>query len=200
MNKVNNNELYSKWKEIWMKECVYTDKSICPRETSVKKLFFEMFEKTYFYAIDKDEYNQKMNFRMKIIFLIVLTVGIVACIAFEVWSAFFSQNVVQNLIQNGLLLFAVFLVALIIGKWIDMKKYQETWIRHSEHKHMLEREMLLYILKLEPYHVGDAETIFMERTIQIWDANQKKFVDNMENKEKAMMDIFEYIKLKQKED
>lgn len=200
MNKKGENEIYSQWKEIWKKECADTGKAICSIETSAKKLFLDKFDEAYSYVIEKDKYNKKMNFRMKTLFLCIFSVGIVSCIIFEIWSAFFSQNIVQNLIQNGLLLFAVFLVAMIVGKWIDMKKYQETWIRHSEHKHMLEREMLLYILKLEPYHVGDAETIFMERTIQIWDANHKKFVDNMENKEKDMMDIFEYIQLKQKED
>lgn len=86
----------------------------------------------------------------------------------------------------------------VVSKYVDIKKYQETWVRHSTHRQKLEREMLLYTQALEPYTaqcINRKET-FMENVIEILSENQSKFANNMETKEKTLMDIANYIRFK----
>ena len=47
---------------------------------------------------------------------------------------------------------------------------------------------------MEPYDCSDRKIVFVKNILYVWDNNQKKFVQNMEEKEKGLMDIFEKIK------
>lgn len=75
----------------------------------------------------------------------------------------------------------------ILNKWINVKRYQETWIRHSNHRHQLDMEILKFLEKLEEYSGLDFQEqkiLFKKNIIAIWNGNQKKFEENMKNEEK----------------
>lgn len=54
--------------------------------------------------------------------------------------------------------------------------------------------MLRFVNNMHPYNHSKCEEIFAERIIEIWDNNEDKFVHNMENKEKGVMDFFSMFK------
>ena len=58
----------------------------------------------------------------------------------------------------------------------------------------MQTEMLRFVNNMHPYNHSKCEEIFAERIIEIWDNNEDKFVHNMENKEKGVMDFFSMFK------
>lgn len=91
------------------------------------------------------------------------------------------------------IILAIWLSA-VISKWIDIKKYQETWGRHSTHVQRMENEMLTFYYGFSPYDVPDRKDIFIKNMQKIWAGNQDKFRDNIENKEKELMDTAQHLK------
>lgn len=201
--KNNTDILYSEWKRQW---CAYE------RNGDIKDIFFELFTKTYDETNRKMHENNNNNRKWKRNFLgvvlsypvlrILLAVinGIVevtgcTCILISFISSVGSSLSVPSDHFLGFLgSFVIwFILATVIAKWLDIKKYQETWVRHSDHKHLLDSEMMKYVYKLEPY-VGEASRIrFIEETMKIWDKNQQKFSSNM-MKEKPLVDLVKYMK------
>lgn len=174
--------LFEYWKEQW-------ENGIMEEEL---KVFFELFQEVYRFVKQKNEENKKRNYRCKYIFFIVFIAGFVIYIIFLLYSLYKKQGSFVNL---GFVLMAFIWLETIISKWLDIKKYQETWARHSWHLHMMKREMLYFVSQIKPYGAGDDRRIFVKRIIAIWDKNQEKFVYNMEEKEKGLMDVFENMKL-----
>ncbi len=60
-------------------------------------------------------------------------------------------------------------------------------------KALLEDEMYKYIYAIEPYDTEDAEDIFVRQFLKIKQANDLKFIENLEEKEKSMTDMFDQI-------
>lgn len=178
-----------------------------------KDIFFIYFQKSFEYTKKKETKNRDKNFKWKKVFLIILVsipilkillvfiktlmtligyTGIFFSIVSSLSTALLGDT--GNLFGNiGLIILWLILVA-VIAKWLDVKKYQETWVRHSNHKHKLEIEMLKFIYKLDTYSSGDIREKFMIEIMKIWDENQKVFSDNMNNKEIPMHDMIDYIK------
>lgn len=68
----------------------------------------------------------------------------------------------------------IFLLALfIIAKWLDVKKYQETWARHYYHMFLLDYEISLFLNRLDIYDNESPETeenihqIFKKRFLRL---------------------------------
>lgn len=156
--------------------------------------FGNLFKGTYEYVQYKREINKFKNFLWKGFFLIVLFAGLFIGL---ISGLHFFIPEGNNLAVTGrgvLYLAVVFSLVFLISKWIDIKKYQETWARHSQHHYLLEQELLKFIFDLEPYGGGNKKEKFIESVQRIWEGNQKKFTENMTNKEKELTDVFSKIK------
>lgn len=191
-NKTNKEYFYQTWKEVWKMEIGKTSREIIGKK---EDLFYELFEESYNFAKKEKSENKRKNFNNKGLFFLVLIAGILAYVVLDVLEFFWSESI--TFVDKTEVLLAVFFLALIVGKWLDVKKYQETWVRHSQLEHLLEKEMLSFLYRIEPYQKNNRVYVFMERIIEIWDANEVKFVQNMENKEKNLLEIFDYIKKKE---
>ena len=198
------NDILSKWKSQW-ENVEGFDKE--------KDLFYGQFVKTYEYVCEKMNKNRILNFRWKKFFLIIFLLNPLLKIVLTFLSILFgilekyyplfskAYGIVSelnggtvSLVEYVAFTFIWFLFAAVIAKWLDIKKYQETWVRHSDHKQKLESEMLKFIYKLDIYETGPVREKFMKEIIKIWDENQKVFSNNMNNKEKPLNDIIGSLK------
>lgn len=182
--------ILNKWKDQWCKE--QGDENL--------HLFYELFQAVYSYTLYSMTDNKKKNGRYKKAFLLILIIGVLGILGYItlfVYSFFYKKNALPALRENSLLMVSLILLIFlssIISKWLDIKKYQETWARHSWHLHMLETEMLRFISNIEPYNNSNNKMIFAEKILKIWDMNQEKFVHNMEDKERTLTDVFSVLK------
>lgn len=153
------------------------------------EIFLAFFKDNYDYIQYKKKANKFKNFLWKDLFLLILAVGTIIFLK-EAFHFFIIEE--NSLIVTGtgvVFLIVTLLSAFLIVKWIDVKKYQETWARHSLHKYLLEQEMLRFILNIENYNRVDKKRIFVVAVQKIWEENQKKFTDNMTEKEKDLGNI-----------
>ncbi len=180
-------ELYEKWNGRWLAE---------PGSRELN-IFYAMFQCVYEYTLSAKEYNKKMNFRWKVIFLFVLSGLWLFYAAILIKFIFFSHEKAQlSWVESGLSLVLLFFLSSIISKWLDIKKYQETWARYSWQQHQMEMEMIRFVSNIEPYNGVNKKQEFVKNISEIWGKNIEKFVHNMEEKEKGLMDIFDNIKTK----
>lgn len=166
--------------------------------------FRECFKETYIDVLEKAEKSKNNNKRFKLCFLLVHVFCVIAFLIIFASVTWRKECIEQRLHItwhwfDALCLLVLFIVLAIwlgavISKWIDIKKYQETWARHSTHKQLLDTEMLMYCYGLEPYDQVDKNRVFICRIMEIWTQNQNKFKDNMENKEKELMDLADHLK------
>lgn len=158
--------------------------------------FLQLFKSTYQYVLRKGKENNKKNFRWKKIFLGTVVAVIIIFLVFVFYNYFYLQKTEDFdwMIFGTVILAILFLFAGIIAKWMDVKKYQETWARHSMHKFYLEQEMLKFIYQLPPYQGTRRKEVFIRHTLKIWKNNQIAFYRNMTNKEKDLKDVIPEIK------
>lgn len=198
------NGILPKWKNQW-ENAEGFDKE--------EDLFYGLFVKTYENVDKQTDKNRILNFQWKKFFLIIFLLNPLLKIVLtflsilfgilEKYYPLFSKAFVivselngwtVSLVEYAAFTFIWFLFAAVIAKWLDIKKYQETWVRHSDHKQKLESEMLKFIYKLDIYETGPVREKFMKEIIKIWDENQKVFSNNMNNKEKPLNDIIGSLK------
>lgn len=72
----------------------------------------------------------------------------------------------------------------ILLQWIEVKKYQETWIRHARHKFVLDNEMFKFISEIDEYESLDRKKIFRDKIRCTWEENNSLFLKNMKNETK----------------
>lgn len=178
-----DDRLFNQWKQMW------------ENDAEAKKLgaFFELYQEVFQSVLNKMNKNKKGNDTYKKCFLGVLAVGFVLYMCYMVFCFIRKES---SFVDLGFILTAFIWLETIISKWMDIKKYQETWARHSWHLYMMKREMLCFVNQVKPYGTMEDRTVFVERILDIWDKNQEKFVHNLEEKEKGLMDVFENIRLK----
>lgn len=204
--KTVNDEIYEKWKIKWKEERYYKE-----------DYFYPLFIENYNYISGKIAHNRKMNFRTKKAFIatimifplsIMFILGLKGIVGFydfidsqdkvekikEFLNAFSADLNLENVVSSGALLIIFVILASIIAKWVDIKKYQETWVRHEDHKYKLDREMFKYVQEINPYSGSKKQVIFVDNVLKIWNENQEKFIRNMEEREKPLTDILEYLK------
>lgn len=199
----DSNILLEKWRTTWInlpraeweEECEFPSGNKLSNKLEKDMMFCRMFYNSYYATKLKAEKNKRKNFFWKKAFLVVLCIGMAL---FLVWSFETGENtgekIEEVILKNGVFLFGITLLCHIVAKWIDVKKYQETWARHSAAKYALECEMLLFISQVEPYHTSNRKKVFLTRSIEIWNTNQSKFGSNLENREKELTDVVEDIK------
>ena len=199
MNQIQNDELWSKWAKIWKKEtATYGMPDSC-------KLFFDIFEKSYNYSEEKLLINKKWNFGIKIAYIIFLFLLLVAqIIMFFKWIWPSLPNISLDCvcaIEIPLLLFII-LGTMVVVKILDIKKYQETYARHKRFQNLREMEMLRFIMekekKNENHKNDDYFLLFMKQIMEIERSNVEKYCDNLEQKEKNLMDGLDILGFKTK--
>ena len=153
-----------------------------------QELFEKLFETNYKYIKNKVQYNKIKNFQRKYLFVGILLAGIVLYIVFAIYNLFNGESQGKILIENGVVFVLTGLLCVVVSKILDIKKYQETWVRHSRHQYLLEKEMIKYVCRLSPYGDINRNEEFIKNSLKIWEGNHQKFVENMENKEKNLME------------
>ncbi len=164
--------------------------------TDWEDVFLQLFIDNYIYVLSKKKKNKRKNFFWKGMFVAVVALGFIGLLALLCFQIKNGKNTLPVLAENSLCLLVLVLLCGAIAKWMDIKKYQETWTRHSDHLHLLNNEMLLFIYGKKPYHKDDRKQVFMDRIMGIWESNQQKFSENMK-KESTLMDIFKHLKMKE---
>ena len=158
-------ELLEEWEKQWKAtlEDVHVD------------YFFTLFSKVYMQVLHSKNENKRKNECYKKRYLGILLAGGVVYRLLLVGSLYKGNDRLSFLLESGLLLIILIFFSSLMSKWIDIKKYQETWARHSWHLHMMEMEMLRFISKIAPYddNTGSKE-LFMKRVLEIWNRNQDK--------------------------
>lgn len=174
-------------------------------ESENDKMFFRLLEADYKKTCKKISHNKRRNFAMKFVCLfvpiVIFTVLFIVLLFYGNKDNFQISNGIYKLNWKFNLYVTVYYVILIIltrifSRWINVKKYQETWIRHSAHRYELEEEIVKYIEKMEDYkglNIEERKKTFKKNILKIWDKNQKKFEKNMKNEEE-LSDIPEIIK------
>lgn len=158
-------------------------------------IFQETFCKAYEESRRKKTENKDSNRKWKKAFIIIVL--LVAISDFIILYMFiFGKLKVLYVAYMGNVLIILGLVCGAVAKWIEIKKFQETWARHSKTIFLLKKEMLMFIGDLGPYDSIDKQEVFMMRVLAVWEKNENKFCENMEQKEKPLMDIFDRFKLK----
>lgn len=177
--------VYKAWKEEW--------EGLSDKEG--RDYFYDRFNEMYGEILDKHDKNRKANFKYKIIFLVVFSlpptiaflcelIGLIGitgsrCVISGEFKLF---PLIVSMLVSGFL-------ASVVAKWIDIKKYQETWVRHEYCKYRIEREMLKFISNQEEYHKKNKKDIFMKNIWKISDLNQKTFIRNMTEREVGLYNI-----------
>ena len=191
-------KLYKEWEKEWLSDEI-------DEEKAKNALFFQLFTYDYEYSYEGTEYNKWKNFKTKhwcmLPFLIATGMFLLNVIVYNV-SVFINAGSFVKFVEDmdwsfSIYSTAFYAIALIITyliiNWLNVKKYQETWIRHSEHKYAVEMEMFKYINGMGNYYYTNRKKYFVENIMKIWDANQNRFIENMK-KESNMMNIIISIK------
>lgn len=175
--------ILQEWEAVW--------KQRNPGEESVRNFFYKRFVEDYRITFLKSRRNKTRNFIWKTIFLFVLFGSLVCCGLLFYYSYLQKdESLFKSTISSGGLLVFVMLTCGIVSKWLDIKKYQSTWVRHTYLLQRLNYEMQLYIYGMKYYSQFDKEEVFILRVLDIWMNNLNKFTEDMEQNEKEMMDIF----------
>lgn len=186
-------KIYDKWKADWKKG-----------EKKEEEEFVSMFEYDYKYSCEKAKKNRKMNFRIKFLsfipFILVTFLYLMGMIIYNISllnaSSDFSEFVKKmnwKISIYGTIFYVVAVVlTIVILKWLDVKKYQETWSRHSAHQFAIEMEMIRYLLRMDEYATDERRQRFIGNIMKSWEENENKFVENMKKEEK--IDILKAIK------
>ncbi len=177
-------KLFQEWTNKWLDETAGEDLDI----------FFNLFKSVYQYTLCVSERNKHQNFKWKEFFVKILFASWVGYTVFFIYIFCEYGVKLLALAEQGLGMIVLVFLCGIIAKWLDIKKYQETWARHSWQIQKMEAEMMRFASGIEPYHRQNKCLKFMEKILEIWGQNEEKFVHNMEEKEKELMDVFHNIK------
>lgn len=172
--------IYEAWKEKWNEKLEKEDDS----------LFYKLFCYDYIYTCNACVKNKKMNFRMKIVCLLPLIFTYIFLFIMKIVQVVKALKV--SGIETNLIIVSV-LLTIVLAKWVNVKKYQETWNRHSAHRHELEMQMFCYISEMGEYGYSNRKEDFIIAIMSTWNVNQKKFNENMKNEEQ-IVDIIKNIK------
>lgn len=157
-------------------------------------LFYTMFREVYTTGNKQNQEMKKQNFEVKRQLLCAIKIaifGLIALLVVYLALCLLGYSTDHMLHIEVLLLSALILVSLGIGKELDIRKYQETWSRHTQFQYLRNQEMLRFLLHLDPYIVGeDANNVerFVKAILEIEGKNIAKFCENMDTKEKGMLD------------
>lgn len=120
--------------------------------------FADMFIKVYKETAIKGIINKNKNFVFKFLFIGIMMFFLLSFTLYGIWNVRNNEMILNGMVENGFLLLIFLLALLIIAKWLDVKKYQETWARHYYHKFLLDYEISLFLNRLDIYDDKSPET------------------------------------------
>lgn len=200
----STSEILEQWDNAWNKGTVQEIKKESA-SNPYNDLFYNLVHESYWTFYKKSIKNRRKNFLMKFLLLIIALLFSVAGIYLILYGLGFwgdsDLEVANYLISETFLVIFSAMFLNTISKWISVKKYQETWNRHSRGLHNMQNEMLRYVCHLDPYQeliegINDLKfkSLFIERMLKIWGENQSLFQNNLETKEETMEDYLKYVK------
>ena len=154
--------------------------------------FREAFEQAYTYAYNKKEKNKQFNMLLKKSYSLSIIVYAAILLMLLRFFIIFNGNIINLAVIAGTLLVILLFLLFAIGKQLDINKYQETWSRHSKTLYKYDSILLkscLKLKKLQTYNnkINVADD-FVLQIMSIFEENQRKFNDNLENKEVRIQD------------
>lgn len=174
-NEMQKNNYLEMWKKKWLSQQSPFDDSFIP-----------IFINTYVEINEKCESNKTRNFNTKKKYLLIAPLFLIALIILCVLYRMKIESE-RFIIMDVALVFITFAIIIyLVSKWMDIKKYQETWARHYFHHHLLNYEIIQYVYELGDYNNKndfDSKCIFINKFLAIENLNMEKFVANLENKE-----------------
>lgn len=183
-------KILSRWKEEWGIKTEAAEEKMTWEDFVISN--YELFSK-------KVEKNRVMNFSAKEKVIKEAIVAIGGLVGFGLLllliTVVFSINMSITQFLSVLAVAGVLASAALYThiKYVEIKKYQETWIRHSDALYKIQEEMMRYSEDLSPYDgendVKLKKKLFKHRFLGILSDNNKKFVDNMERKEATLSDL-----------
>lgn len=165
-------------------------------EFTKNPFFCNMFKMAYNDIKNKANDNRDLNFLFKgfLMFLILITAILILILVpnFLLDTKIAPTDKIAVISVYGLSITAILSV---IAKWINIKKFQETWSRNRLTQRRLEIEMIKYIYSIEQYTFGKAESKrnFISSVLGILEDNQKMLSKYLETKEtdiEVMSDAF----------
>lgn len=215
----NSKTLFNQWEQMWFGEAGKGQgkEGASVDDIKQKRQFYDMFAQAYDYINGKASKNKRDNFFWKglVSMLITLSVPAILIVGWIVCHIFSLEHVLLNFfwdfennrvylpnctVAAAVLVFTMFTILTGITKWIDTRKFQETWVRHENAKERLDMEMRKYVLGLEPYDENFSQTVrrerdhhFMLNVLEIFAENLEKFKNNMENKEISVRDSLDKL-------
>lgn len=185
-NETKKNNYLRMWKKKWL-----------IHQSSFDASFIPIFTNVYIETDVKCGSNKTKNIITKIIYLLIAPLFLIALIILYVLYRMKIESA-RFIIIDVALVFVVFVIIIyLVSKWMDIKKYQETWARHYFHHHLLNHEIIQYVYELGDYsnkNDFDSKYIFINRFLAIENLNMEKFVANLENKEIRIGDWPELLK------
>ncbi len=154
--------------------------------------FREAFEQAYTYAYNKIEKNKRLNMCLKKWYSLCIVVYAVILFILLLFFIAFNANIINLAVVAGTLLVILLFLLFAIGKQLDINKYQETWSRHSKTLFKYDSILLKSCLKLKKLQTSNNKLNvaddFVLQIMSVFDENQRKFNDNLENKEIRIQD------------
>lgn len=170
------------WK-IWVNEI----KGILENE-----YFKDAFERAYTYSYNKKRKNKRYNMLFKKLYAWIIIAYVVALFVLLYFFIFCNSDILNLIVVAGTLLVILLLLLFAIGKQLDINKYQETWSRHSKTLFKYDSILLKSCLKLKKLQTSNNKINvaddFVLQIMSIFEENQRKFNDNLENKEVRIQD------------
>lgn len=185
--------IFEEWEKQWK-----------PNPKAENDYFFKLFKYDYEDTCRKIKRNKRKNFRMKFISLLPLfilvflfIIGILMYnrnmyVESTSLGEFFQKNNWSFPVFSTSLYTIVVILTAVIAKWIGVKKYQETWTRHSNHKYAIDIEMYKFIERVDEYSDSNRKKYFKKNIMRTWNENQYKFSANMKSEE-GIGNIFKEI-------
>ena len=179
--------IFNEWEKQWNKD--YDSKE--------EDNFYKLFKYDYESTCTKIRRNKRKNFQMKFINMLPFIIGVILFLTgIFIYNAqiFCKTKNLEEILKkidwsfsifNTILYTAAIILTAVISKWIGVKKYQETWIRHSNHKYFIDMEMYKFIERMDEYSYMGRKEKFKRNIMKSWDKNQNKFFENMKNEEKV---------------
>lgn len=201
-------KIYETWRTQWIAD---TSQRSAAEGGDYNSLFLSLYESAYAKSVQKMENNNWWNNCSKRLFAYIVFFGaavqVVLCItAVKVFlgnqtPGIQGKTVGDIVALDALLLLTVIALLLSVSKWISIKKYQETWARHTYTISLYQQAMLLYLqgqpmdalpfpgLEEVSFPTSlDKQQAFQLRILQIMEKNQQKFTLNIAEKEIHLME------------
>ena len=179
----NKKWIFEEWGRIWKTRS----------DSAEKEYFFWLFEYDYKETCKKEKKNKKWNFRIKGLCIAgYIIIGVLLFVYLINIKQLLSQWVKLPLPNVNWKNVSIMLTAYLIWgtvlagimKWAQVKKFQETWKRHSNHRFKIEMEMFKYLTQYGEYSEEERDKRFMKNIMATWEGNQTKFSKNMDKEEK----------------